>query len=117
MLNKKIDRVSYQNHSFEKYIYCANFILVWLDSNTDEANRDCQNTILTLRRIVNTIHTFTDWSACYAHMSEITNVKVFMVVSGALGQRIVPSAQLVAQIEVTYVFCANKEGHERWTKK
>lgn len=95
-----------------------NFILVWLDSNIDEANPDCQNTILTLRRIVNIIYTFTDWSACYAHISEIINVKIFMVcIRCPWPTPMVPSTQLLSQIEAIYVFCANKEWHERWTKE
>ena len=93
-----------------------NFALVWLDSNIDEANSDCQNTIVALRRIVNTIHTFTDWPACFTHISEIKNARVFMVVSGALGQGILPDAQLLSQIEAIYVFCSNREWHERWAK-
>jgi tetratricopeptide (TPR) repeat protein len=94
-----------------------NFVLVWLDPNIDETNPDCRNTIEKLRCIVDTIRTFTDWPKGLEYIIEMKKVKVFMIVSGTLGQHILPDAQRISQIEAIYVFCANKLWHEQWAMK
>ncbi|CAF4429180.1 unnamed protein product [Rotaria sp. Silwood2] len=91
-----------------------NFVLVWLDSTIDETNSDCLNTIKKLRLIASTFHTFTDWSKCFEYIIGIKTLKVFVIVSGTLGQRILSEVNCISQIEAIYVFCANKQWHEQW---
>src|SRR4051812_21362293 len=67
-----------------------NVLLIWLDKNIDDNNADCRNTISQLRRAVNTINTFTDGDQCIQFLESKANEKACMIISGALGQRIVP---------------------------
>ena len=49
-----------------------NFTLLWLDSNIDEHDADFKNSLTQLRRIVNTINTFTNPDQCvsFSHSNQ-----------------------------------------------
>ncbi|CAF4866076.1 unnamed protein product, partial [Rotaria sp. Silwood1] len=32
-----------------------NYLLIWIDSNIDETNKDCQNTLAQLRSVINEV--------------------------------------------------------------
>src|ERR1700722_1169711 len=93
-----------------------NFVVVWLDSNINETDADYQNSITQLRRIVNSIRTFTDVDQCVDFLTQIKDEKAFMIVSGALGQQLVPIIQDFFQLDSIYVFCGHKSKHEQWAK-
>src|SRR5690348_578113 len=68
-----------------------NVLLIWLDKNIDaENNDDCRNTITHLRQVVNSINTFTNSDECIEFLNSIDNEKACMIISGSLGQYIVP---------------------------
>ncbi|CAF0733485.1 unnamed protein product [Rotaria sordida] len=94
-----------------------NFLLVWLDANIDESKEDFQNTLKQLRRIVASITTFTDSQQCFDYLRGITKEKVFMIVSGSLGQKIAPEMEAIPQLETVYVFCSNQSYHKQWAYK
>ncbi|CAF0871682.1 unnamed protein product [Adineta steineri] len=92
-----------------------NVLLVWLDSNIDETNNDCQNTITKLRRAVNDIKIYTNGDQCLEFIQTIVDKKVCMIVSGSLGQHIVPRVHNMCQIDSIFIFCGNRKFHEQWT--
>ena len=94
-----------------------NVILIWLDSNIDDNNEDCHNTISQLRRVVNTINTFTDGDQCLQFINNIDNQKACMIISGSLGEYIVPRIHDMSQVDSVFIFCGNKKRHEQWTKE
>jgi tetratricopeptide (TPR) repeat protein len=96
-------------------VYVEDFIVVWLDANIGP-NDDTRNTIKQLRRVANDIETFTSRVACIQFISQIKEEKVFLIVSGSLGQETVPCITKFHQIEAIYVFCANQEKHIQWAK-
>ena len=53
-----------------------NVLLIWLDSNIDDTNEDCHNTISQLRYAVNDVNTYTDGDQCVQFIDTITNNKV-----------------------------------------
>ena len=93
-----------------------NVLLIWLDSNIDNNSTDCQNTISQLRRTVNTINTFTDGEQCIHFLQNMDNEKACMIISGALGQHIVPRVHTMSQVDSIFIFCGNKKYHEQWAK-
>ncbi|CAF4107723.1 unnamed protein product, partial [Adineta steineri] len=93
-----------------------NVLLIWLDSNIDETNDDCQNTITNLRRIVNDINTYTNGDECLEFIQTIVDKNVCMIISGSLGQHIVPLVHSMSQVDSIFIFCGNKEYHEQWAK-
>jgi tetratricopeptide (TPR) repeat protein len=94
-----------------------NFLLVWVDNNIDESKEDCRNTLLQLRTIVNDVHIFTQSDQCIQFLDDVEDEKVFVIVSGSLGQQFVPDIHALSQVDSIYIFCANKSRHEQWTKE
>jgi Tfp pilus assembly protein PilF len=94
-----------------------NVLLIWLDNNIDDNSNDCRNTITQLRCAVNTINTFTDGEACIQFLEDMQNDKVCMIISGALGQHIVPRVHNMSQVDSIFIFCNNKKYHEQWAKE
>src|SRR6202044_1331066 len=71
-----------------------NFLLIWLDGSIDEVNNDhCRNSIIKLRQVVNDVNTFTDIDECVDFITNITQEKVFLIISGTFSQIIVPLVQ------------------------
>ncbi|CAF1030148.1 unnamed protein product [Adineta steineri] len=93
-----------------------NVLLIWLDSNIDETNDDCQNTITKLRRAVNDINIYTNRDQCIEFIQTVIDNKVCMIVSGSLGQQIVPRVHNMSQVDSIFIFCGNKKYHEQWAK-
>ncbi|CAF0950562.1 unnamed protein product [Adineta steineri] len=93
-----------------------NVLLIWLDSNINESNNDCQNTITKLRCAVNDIKTYTNGNQCLEFIQTVVDNKVCMIISGSLGQQIVPRVHNMSQLDSIFIFCGNKKYHEQWTK-
>jgi hypothetical protein len=62
-----------------------NVRLIWLDSNIDENDADCRDTMAQLRRTVNTIDMYTDGAQCIEFVKRMENEKACMVISNYLG--------------------------------
>lgn len=93
-----------------------NFLLVWLDAKIDESDADSRHTILQLRRIVNTIHLFTTTEPCLSFLNSVKDEHVFLIVSGQLGEEIVPQVHSLSQVYSIYIFCKNLSVHQVWSK-
>ena len=91
-------------------------VLIWLDSNIDNDNDDCQNTITQLRHVIKVVNTFTDTEQCIQFLKKMKNEKAYLIVSGALGQQIMPRIHNMSQLESIFIFCGNKQYHEQWAK-
>ena len=95
-----------------------NDLLIWLDKNIDEQNNaDCRNIINQLQRIVSRIKTFNKVDHAIDFLTDINNEKVFMIISGALCQYLVPLIHDVSVLDSIFIFCDNKNHHEQWVKK
>ena len=94
-----------------------NFLLVWLDSTIDEANnKDCINTISLLREVVNNVNTFTDVDECIDFITNINEDKIFLIVSEAFTQIIIPVVEDIHHVSCIYIVCENKTQHEQSSK-
>ena len=93
-----------------------NILLIWLDNDISKNTPDCQNTIAQLRRVVNLIKTFTDSKECIDFLHSITDEKICMIISGGLGQHIVPQIHDLASVDTIFIFCGNKQYHDIWAK-
>jgi hypothetical protein len=54
---------------------------------------------------------------CIDFIADIKVEKIFMMVSEALSQIIVPTVQDISQITFVFIFCENKARQEKWTKE
>jgi tetratricopeptide (TPR) repeat protein len=94
-----------------------NVLLIWLDQNIDDNNKDCQNTVAQLRCVVNHIDKYTNGEECIESLKAIDNEKVCMIISGSLARCIVPRVHDMSQVYSIFIFCSNKQYHEEWAKK
>ena len=93
-----------------------NVFLVWLDADIDEYSVSYENTISHFRSAINNINTFTDEEKCIQFLEDIGDEKVCMIISGALGQQIMPRVHDLSQLDSIFIFCSNKKYHKRWVK-
>jgi hypothetical protein len=93
-----------------------NILLIWLDNNIDKNNTDCRNTIAQLRCSVNTTKTFTDPDQCVDFLTDIYDENIYMIISGALCQHLVPLIHPITQLQTIFIFCRNKTQLEQWAK-
>jgi tetratricopeptide (TPR) repeat protein len=94
-----------------------NVLLIWLDKSIDINSSDCQNTIRQLRCIVNTINTFTDSDQCIQFLESTGEENICMIISGALGQHIVPRIHGMSQVNSIFIFSDDKNPDEQWAKE
>jgi hypothetical protein len=95
-----------------------NFILVWVDLRIDKANdNDFSSSITELRRIVNTINTFTDADQCIDFVTNIKDEKILMIISDEFVENVVPLVHDITQINSIYIFCKNKSQNNSWVEQ
>ena len=94
-----------------------NFLLLWLDAKLDESNQDFRHSITQLRQTVDTIETFRDTDECLEYISQFKDEKAFLIVSGALTDKIVPRIHGIPQIYAIYIFCRKQSKYEQWATK
>ena len=92
-------------------------MLIWLDSNIDESKDDSRKSTAKLRKVIKNVNTFTDANTCEEFLRNISEEKIFLIASGSLGQRIVPTIHDKQQINSIFVFCGDKSYHENWAKQ
>ena len=94
-----------------------NYLLVWLDANVSTSNQDSQQTLAHLRTAFNDINVFTQPDEFVTFLQDIQLEKVFLIVSGSLGQALVPRIHVMTQIDAIYILCGDKTRHEEWVKR
>ncbi|CAF1153648.1 unnamed protein product [Adineta steineri] len=94
-----------------------NILVIWLDKSINDNNADCSNIIKQLKCIVNNVNTFTDEEQCIEFIQTTTNNQICMIVSGSLGQHIVPHVHNMSQVDTIFIFCNNQEWHKPWAKQ
>ncbi|UJR25108.1 hypothetical protein I4U23_006467 [Adineta vaga] len=94
-----------------------NGLLVWLDKTININDTDCQHTINQLQQVISNIDMFIDENECVEFLETITNNKACIILSGSLGQHIVPCVHDKSQVDSIFIFCKNKTYHKEWVKK
>jgi tetratricopeptide (TPR) repeat protein len=94
-----------------------NIMLIWLNNSSDDNREDLRSTITQLQHTINTTITFTDYEECIEFLENINNNQVYMIVSGYLGQHIVPRVHDMSQVDSIFILCGNKKRHEKWAKE
>ncbi|UJR34206.1 hypothetical protein I4U23_021612 [Adineta vaga] len=120
MTSSKSTSVSKETHRRHRRLdiqKIQNVLLIWLDSNIDDNNKDCQNTMTHLQRAVNDLNTYIDGDQCIEFIETIKDRKACMIISGSLGQHTVPRVHDLSQVDSIFIFCGNKQRHEGWAKE
>lgn len=93
-----------------------NFLLLWVDSNIDQENEVYKNTLAKLCSIINNVNAFTQADECADFLTEIGELKAFLVVADTMGRQMVPLIHDISQLHSVYIYCNNKAQHSAWTK-
>ncbi len=94
--------------------FAQNFLLIWVGASIDQSKKDCQTTVAQLRSVVNDINIFNKPDESVDFLTEIDDMKAFLIAEGTLGKQIVPLIHDIPQLDGVYIFCGNKSGHEQW---
>ncbi|CAF3937436.1 unnamed protein product, partial [Rotaria sp. Silwood1] len=94
-------------------INLEDFTVIWLDANINKSE-DCLNTKVQLRSIINYIKTFDMMDDCIDCINEYYTEKIFFIISGVLGEQLVPKIHNLKQIQYIYIYCLDKDKHEQW---
>jgi tetratricopeptide (TPR) repeat protein len=92
------------------------FIIIWLDATINSDRDILFKRQCFLQTPANCIRTFVDQNKCVEYIQEIHNEQIFLIVSGSLGQIVVPLVHDLSQVSQIYVFCADKLVHKRWSE-
>jgi tetratricopeptide (TPR) repeat protein len=104
------------NTMYRRQRITQNFLLIWMDASIDQSNKDCQNTLAQLQTVVEDVYIFTQCDECIDFLTEVNNMKVFLIIAGALGRQILPLIHNIPQLDVVYIFDHNKSNPEQWAK-
>jgi len=92
------------------------YSLIWLDSslgNSQEIIQVQQH----LRTAINYLKLFKQSDECLEYIQSIPkDDRIILIVSGRLGQEIVPRIHQLRQISSIYVYCMNKKKNEQWVQ-
>jgi hypothetical protein len=81
-----------------------NFRLVWLDASIDDVNNnDWRENITRLRRTINAIDTFADADQCIQFLNNIKDEMVFLVVTGYVGEHVIPITHNKRRIHQNFI--------------
>ncbi|CAF5037170.1 unnamed protein product, partial [Rotaria sp. Silwood1] len=53
---------------------------------------------------------------CVQWLNENDEEILFVISSGAFGQKLVPNIHGMPKLDAIYIFCINKQRHEEWAK-
>jgi hypothetical protein len=92
------------------------FTLIWLDSlvNTSQDNID---TKLLIRKSINNLKTFEDSEKCVEYIRSLSREHFVLIVSGRLGQVVLPVIHRFPQLISIYVYCSDIQRNKEWSKK
>lgn len=108
-----MNEVSGSNAS--KMINMGDFILVWLDSTIDTSTEYFVHRRNQLRTLINAMHTFIDKNEFLEYIRTIHDERILLIVSGTLGQIIIPLIHDLRQLFRIYIYCADKSKHRLWS--
>ncbi|CAF0808369.1 unnamed protein product [Adineta steineri] len=93
-----------------------NYLLIWVDANIDEGEKDCQDTLTQLKNVVNDVKLCTEPNQCIPVLNKVDKEQVFVIISSPLGKHLVPEIHDIPRLDSIYIFCDNKSRHEEWTQ-
>jgi hypothetical protein len=93
------------------------YSLIWLDARVNKTQENIKSQEK-LRTLINYLKTFDDARICEGHIRSLSeNDRIVFIVSGRLGQELVPRIHQLRQIFSIYVYCYKKQDHEQWANQ
>jgi protein gp37 len=93
------------------------YCLIWLDVSVNNSQENIQAQ-QQLRTSINHLITFEDYQQCLQYIEFVPkDDRIILIVSGRLGQIIVPKIVKYRQVTSIYVYCMDKKANEQWAKQ
>ena len=94
----------------------SNYNVIWLDASIH--SKQNANLQTRLRSIVTHLQVFEDVTQCQQYIQSTFAANQFIfIVSGKLGQEIIPRIHEYSTIYTIYIYCVNKDSYEVWSRK
>jgi hypothetical protein len=91
--------------------------LIWLDASVNVSTENIE-TQKELQSIIHYFKTFQNVQDCEQFIQQKSNDdRIYFIVSGRLGQEIVPRIHHLRQVFSIYVYCQDKRKNEEWASK
>ncbi|CAF4670595.1 unnamed protein product, partial [Rotaria sp. Silwood2] len=113
--NYSVSDVIVTNNNASEY-NLENFVIIWMDNNVNQSY-DTRQTKVQLRSIVNFLKIFDNSNEGISYIEKIQMEKIFLIISGTLGENVIPRIHHLSQIESIYIFCFDQDKHKLWTQK
>ncbi|CAF1051582.1 unnamed protein product [Adineta ricciae] len=91
--------------------------LIWLDESICDDNEDCYYTTAHLRSIACDLKSYSNVDECVLFIETMKDRKVYIIISGSLGQKVVPQIHDMSQIDTIFIFCGIEQRHKEWTRE
>ncbi|CAF3582838.1 unnamed protein product [Rotaria sp. Silwood1] len=91
-----------------------NFIIIWLDASLDIHSNEQNSFKNRFQNLVHLILLFNEVNQCIDFITDIKNEKIFLIISGLLGRKLMPVINNFSQIDSVYIYCTNKARYEKW---
>ena len=91
------------------------FSLIWLDAIVDNSIENVE-TQSSLRNVIHNFKAFQQADSFIHFIQASTKSRLILIVSGRLGQEVVPQIHRLCQVYSIFVYCSDKERNERWAK-
>ena len=72
--------------------------------------------LIQLQSVVDDVHIFTQRDECIDFLTEVNDMKIFLIIAGTLGQQILPLIHDIPQLDGVYIFGSKKSSLEQWAK-
>ena len=64
--------------------------------------------------VIDDVYIFTQPDECIDFLTEMNDMKIFLIIADILGQQILPLIHDIPQLDGVYIFCRNKTSHHQW---
>ena len=91
-------------------------VVVWLDETINNDNPIWLKRQNRLQDRISFIRTFVDQTECIKYISSICDEHIFLILSGSIGEIILPEIHDRTQLHEIYLFCYDTVKHEQWSK-
>ncbi|CAF2839612.1 unnamed protein product [Rotaria sp. Silwood2] len=105
--------------SHENTLTTNDFQIVWLDNHIEDIKQsDYVRRKVDLEHFIKHLKTYKELAECQQYIASLDNAdKVFLIVSGSIGEKMLPSIHELTQIVCIYIFCVDTHKHQEWGKK
>ena len=101
----------------QQRIVVQNYHLFWFDTNVNECNEDFLQSLVQLKRLVNTIDTFSNVLSCIDFLRQVQDEQVLMIISSPCEEDFVHRVHDIPCLHAIYMFSAHSSSHPKaWTK-